>query len=106
MTLNAVLSEDRPELAAPISFVLRRVLETAPTFEHAVAQIRDTPIASDALLLVSGTQRGEMVVIERSPTRAAVRAAQDGLVVLTNDYRALASSSGSSSSRRRYLRVG
>jgi hypothetical protein len=94
VTLNAVLSDDPPELAAPISLVLRRVLETAPTFERAVARLRDTPVASDALLLVSGTRRGEMVVIERSPTRAAVRTAEKGLVLATNDYRALASAPG------------
>jgi acid ceramidase len=58
VTLNAVLSDDPPELAAPVSFVLRRALETAPTFERAVAFLRDTPTASDALLLVSGTRRG------------------------------------------------
>jgi acid ceramidase len=100
VTLNAVLSDDPPELAAPISFVLRRALETASSFESAVALLRDTPIASDALLLVSGTRRGEMVVVERSPKRSAVRGAQDGLVVATNDYRALGSTSGSRGEER------
>ena len=91
VTLNAVLSDDPPELAAPIALVLRRVLETAPTYADAVAALRDTPIASDALLLVTGSRAGEMAVVERAPTRAAVRGGEAGLVVATNDYRALPS---------------
>jgi hypothetical protein len=42
-----------------------------------------------AYLLVTGTQRGEMVVIERTATRSAIRGPIDGRVVVTNDYRAL-----------------
>jgi acid ceramidase len=89
VTLNAVLSDDAPELATPTTFLLRRVLETAETFEAAVAALRDTPVASDSLLLVTGTRAGQMAVVERAPTRAAVRAPYAGAVFVTNDYRAL-----------------
>lgn len=94
VTLNAVLSDDPPALATAVVFVLRRVLETAPDFTSAVEALRATPLASDSLLLVTGTARGEMVVIERTPTRSALRHAEDGALVVTNDYRRLASSSG------------
>lgn len=89
ITLNAVLSEDPLELATPISFLLRTVLETASGFDEAVRVLTDTPIVADCLLLVSGTRSGEMVVVERTPTRCAVRGPTDGQLVVTNDYRVL-----------------
>ncbi|WP_394838124.1 C45 family autoproteolytic acyltransferase/hydrolase [Pendulispora rubella] len=92
ITLNAVLSDDPPELAPPISLLLRRVLEKAETFDIAVATLRDTEVASDGLLLVTGTRPGEMAVIERTPTRAVVRGPKDGAIFVANDYRALSSS--------------
>jgi acid ceramidase len=94
VTLNAVLSDDAPELAAPISFVLRRALETAETFDAAVAMLRDTAVASDSLLLVSGPQNGQTAVVERAPTRATLRGPIRGVVVVTNDYRAPATAEG------------
>jgi hypothetical protein len=92
VSLNAVISDDPPEIAPPIAFVLRRALEEAPTFDAAVTRLQEAPIASDALLLVTGTKPGEAVVIERAPTRAALRFASRGALVVTNDYRKLASS--------------
>jgi acid ceramidase len=84
ITLNAVASDDPPELAAPIALVLRRVLETAPTFDDAVAALRDTPLVGDALLLVSGVHEGQMAVVERAPPRPAGRGPHPGLNDATN----------------------
>jgi acid ceramidase len=89
ITLNAVSSNEPFELATPITFLLRSVFETARSFQEAVDRLVHTPIASDCLLLVTGTKRGEMVVIERTPTRAALRYPQDGRIVVANDYQAL-----------------
>ena len=94
ITLNAVLSEDPAELAPPMTFLIRDVLDTAANFDEAVVRLRDTPVTSDSLLLVTGTMPGEMVVIERSPKRAAVRHPENGVLVVTNDYRALVSDIG------------
>lgn len=91
VTLNAVHGGDPPELEMPVSFLLRRTLETAEDFGAAVCALRDTPVVSDSLLLVSGTTGAEMAVIERAPRRAAVRGPEGGMVLVTNDYRALAS---------------
>jgi hypothetical protein len=74
-------------MATPITFLVRQVLERCPDYDAAFRALRDTPIASDALLMVTGTRAGEMAVIERTPTRAAVREAEKGVLVLTNDYR-------------------
>jgi hypothetical protein len=89
VTLNAVLSDDLPQLAASIVYTLRELLEEAASFREAVDELARRPIATDALLLVTGIAPGEMAVIERTPTRAAVRGPQNGVLVVTNDYRDL-----------------
>lgn len=38
---------------------------------------------------MTGTREGELVVIERTSTRAALRTAEKGILVVTNDYRAM-----------------
>ena len=53
------------------------------------AFLERTPIAADCLLFVTGTRQGEMAVIERTSTRAAVRGPEHGFVAVTNDYRSL-----------------
>lgn len=49
------------------------------------------PIPCDCLLLVSGTQRGEMVVLERTPTQCAMRRGDGGALLVTNDFLSLRS---------------
>jgi acid ceramidase len=90
VTLNAVLSEDDAQLACPVVFLLRTVLESAPDFAAALRVLAETPIASDCLLLLTGTRRGEMAVIERTPSRSAVRHPEHGFIAVTNGYQALA----------------
>ncbi|AXG68763.1 acyl-coenzyme A:6-aminopenicillanic acid acyl-transferase [Kordia sp. SMS9] len=89
ITLNAVLSEDQAELALPISFVLRDVLETCESFEEAKTKLENTPIICDCLLLLSGTKHHEKVVIERTPKRTETRISEEGFIVVTNDYKQL-----------------
>jgi hypothetical protein len=94
VTLNAALSDDPAIVAEPSVFLLRRVLDEADDFDAALAALRDTPMSSDCLLLLTGARPGELVVIERTPRRAAVRNAIDGFVFVTNDYRTLGSRDG------------
>jgi acid ceramidase len=89
VTLNAVLSNDKPEIAYPVSFLIRDVLDTADSFEEARAEFENMPIASDCLLLLSGTTSDQLAVIERTPTRFATRKAENGSVIVTNDYKQL-----------------
>ena len=89
ITLNAVVSADTPQLAQSITLLLRSVFDSAPDYDNAVSILTETPIAADCLLLVTGTKTGEMVVIERTSTRAELRRPENGMVVVTNDYRAL-----------------
>lgn len=88
ITLNAVLSDEVPGIAAPVGLVLRELL-THASFVGAVAELSRRPLACDCLLLVCGTKQDEMCVVERTPTRSAVRGTDSGAIVVTNDYRAL-----------------
>lgn len=87
ITLNAVLSDDAPQLALPISSLIRDVLDSAESYDEAVQRLSETTVVSSSLLLVTGTEPGEMCVIERTPTRSAVRHPNNGSIVVTNDYR-------------------
>ena len=87
ITLNAVLSNDPAEIAIPVSFLLRDILETAVSFEDAKKKLEETTIASDCLLLLAGTKNGEMVVIERTPKRSATRRTATNFITVTNDYK-------------------
>lgn len=89
LTLNAVLSNDNPEIAFPVSFLLRDVLDTSDSFEEAKQKLEQTTIASDCLILLSGTKSNEMVVIERTPKRFATRNSEGGCIIVTNDYKLL-----------------
>ncbi|NSX53445.1 C45 family autoproteolytic acyltransferase/hydolase [Parasulfitobacter algicola] len=89
ITMNAVLSSDPVQIKTPIPLQIRHVFERSKTFDEAVATLTDTALSCDALLLVTGTKRGEMVVIERTPNRSAVRHAEDGKIHATNNYIAL-----------------
>lgn len=96
VTLNAVLSDDPPGQAEPVSLLLRSLL-TRASYAEAVATLAACPLSCDCLLLLVGTENGQRCVIERTPTRAAVRNADSNAIVVTNDYRVL--TSGSSTQR-------
>lgn len=91
ITLNAILSEDAPEIAYPISFLIRDVLDQETCFEDAKLTLAHTKIMSDCLLLVSGKNMQELVVIERAPNRFAIRETANNFIAVTNDYKKLKS---------------
>ena len=92
VTLNAVSSDDAPEIGMPVSFLIRDVLDKCQSFETAKSILQDTAISSDCLLLLVGTQSNEKVVIERSPSRSATRESRMPYIVVANDYRRLENS--------------
>lgn len=89
LTLNAVFSKDKPEIALPVSFLLRDILNNADSFDEAKVKLEQTTIASDCLILLSGTQPNQMVVVERTPTRFATRTTESNFITVTNDYKKL-----------------
>lgn len=95
VTLNAILSNDAPIIAYPISFHLRDVLDGCANYSEARKSLETKEIASDCLLLLSGIKENEFAVIERTPTRFATRKGTDSIVV-TNDYKLLEDSGKSS----------
>ncbi|WP_299434294.1 C45 family autoproteolytic acyltransferase/hydolase [uncultured Aquimarina sp.] len=93
LTLNAVSSNDSPEIATPISFLLRDVLGDCNSFQDAKYKIEQTMIMSDCLILLSGVKREDKVVIERTPKRFATRTTEEDYIIVTNDYKLLQNSS-------------
>lgn len=89
ITLNAVLSNESPQFAIPITFLIRDVLEKAKTFDEAVIILSETTIASDCLLMVVGVNKDENVVIERTPTTFSLRKAAGNSLIVTNEYLSL-----------------
>ncbi len=87
LTLNAVLSEDAPEIAMPVSFLLRDILTSSNSFQEAMQKLENTKIASDCLILLSGISADEKIVIERTPKRFATRTSDSGYIIVTNDYK-------------------
>jgi hypothetical protein len=111
VTLNSVLSLEPAQPATPVVFLLRTALERAASFDEALTLLSETPLPCDCLLLLTGTRQGELVVIERTPGRHAVRRGAAGFVCVTNNYLRLTEGSGGSTSElqatscRRYQRV-
>lgn len=89
ITLNAVLSNESPQFATPITFLIRDVLENVSNFDDAVNILSKTIIASDCLIMVVGCKKNECVVIERTPTRFAIRKSTNSCLIVTNEYLSL-----------------
>ena len=51
--------------------------------------LSESPIPCDCLLLLTGTRAGELVVIERTPSRHSIRNGTAGHVCVTNGYQQL-----------------
>jgi hypothetical protein len=91
VVLNAVASpEGLCKTGYPVLLHIRRVLEDAPDFEAALGLLANQRLAVSALLTLVGRENAERVVIERTPTRHALRWPRgDEPLVATNDYRLL-----------------
>lgn len=89
ITMNAALSAEPISAGESIAFLIRETLESSEAFTDAVSKLAETPISSDCLMLVTGTENNQMVVIERTPTNHALRHPENGSLIVTNDYRRL-----------------
>ncbi|MGO9969266.1 MAG: carcinine hydrolase/isopenicillin-N N-acyltransferase family protein [Bryobacteraceae bacterium] len=89
LRFNAVLSLESAQLATPVVLLIRTVFEEARTFSEALARLSDAPLPCGCLLLLTGVRPGELVVIERTPSRCALRHPKDGYVCVTNGYQQL-----------------
>ena len=93
VSLNAVISEDIPGVGAPVSMILRDALTRPLSYSDALSLFAQVPLVCDCLLLVAGVSAGEFAVVERTPTRSAIRSATCAVtghsIAATNDYRLL-----------------
>lgn len=89
VTLNAVSSNEPSRAAPSVTFLIRETLEKAQDFDKAVSVLQHTALPCDCLLLLTGPKAGQRVVIERTPTTAAVRHPENEMLVVANSYQAL-----------------
>ncbi len=91
IVLNAVISPEKSRTDGyPVMLYIRRVLEEAAGYEEALEMLTHEVLATSALITVVGSENDQRAVVERSPSRHAVRhATGDTPLVATNDYRKL-----------------
>jgi hypothetical protein len=91
VSLNAASGLEPPDPAGyPVLLHLRRTLEDAGGFAEAVEMLSRERLAASGLFTVVGRENAERAVVERSPTRSAVRRpVGDEPLICTNDYRRL-----------------
>ena len=91
VVLNAVPSpEGLRKTGYPVLLHLRRVVEDARDFRDALTMLSEQTLTAPALFTLVGSRNEERVVIERTPTRHALRWPDaGGPLVTTNDYRLL-----------------
>lgn len=86
VSVNAARTDDAGGKGVPVELLLREVLEEAHSLPEAIEIVRRRPALVPDFYLVGDGKTGEAAVIERSPTRFAVRYASEnkGLLPLTN----------------------
>ncbi len=86
VSVNALRSEDKSDRGVPVELLLRQVLESAHSLDEAIAIIAENPVLVPDLYLIADGKTGESAVVERSPTRAAVRRSPkpSGVLALAN----------------------
>ncbi|MHC5112759.1 MAG: C45 family autoproteolytic acyltransferase/hydrolase [Planctomycetota bacterium] len=91
VVLNAVIAPGGMDrLGYPVLLHIRRVLEDADGFDHAVEWLARQRLTSGALLTVVGSSNVERVCIERTPTDNRIRRPRAGEpLATTNHYRLL-----------------
>lgn len=91
VVLNAVSGpEGINKSGYPVLLHLRRVVEDAKNFDEALKMLTDQKLAAPALITLVGTGNDQRVVVERTPTKSALRWGEsDSALVTTNDYRLL-----------------
>lgn len=91
VVINAVGSpEGLKKTGYPVLLFLRRVLEDARDFREALEWVSTQTLATSALITLAGVENDERVIVERSPTKAALRWGEIGKpLFVTNHYREL-----------------
>lgn len=88
IALNAVWStEGRRNTGYPVMLFLRKVIEDASGFDHAVEMLTKQKLMAACLLTVVGRENHERIVIERTPSKYKYRKPEgDTALVTTNNF--------------------
>jgi len=90
LALNAVGTADPKLTGYPMLLFLRRILDEATDFDHALEWLQREPLAAGGMITLVGMTNDQRAVVERMPNRSAVRRATgDEPLATTNDYRLL-----------------
>ena len=91
VVLNAVSTPDPVcKTGYPVLLHLRRVMEDATGFDHALAMLSKQRLTTPGLFTLVGSKNDQRVVVERAPRRFALRWAEPGKpLVTTNNYHLL-----------------
>ncbi|MBI3353772.1 MAG: hypothetical protein HY034_02635 [Nitrospirae bacterium] len=70
----------------PISFLLKMILQYANTIDEAIKIISETPRMSSSSIIIGDGKNNEVVVVEASARKMAVRKSERGVIFQTNHY--------------------
>jgi hypothetical protein len=108
VVLNAVMCAEGVGLAGyPVLLFLRCLLEDARDFDDALRMLSHQPLTAPGLFTLVGSRNEQRVVVERTPTRHALRWPQgDEPLFATNAYRLLEDGDGGPTACPRYEALG
>ncbi|MHC5054323.1 MAG: C45 family autoproteolytic acyltransferase/hydrolase [Planctomycetota bacterium] len=86
VSLNAGHSSDDVTIGTPVSLVAREILQRASSLDEAVRIAREAKVFVSESLLIADGEEGTAAVVEKSPSRAAVRTMEGGSIVCANHF--------------------
>lgn len=86
VTINGAQSAPPRTIGTPVSLVMREVLQNARTLEEAVEIIRRSQVFVSDLYLVACGKTSRAVVVEKTPTKCAVRQVSGNFIVCANHF--------------------
>jgi isopenicillin-N N-acyltransferase-like protein len=86
ITINGSPSSPPHTIGTPVSLVMREVLQYAQTLEEAVEIIKRSQVFVSDLYLVASGKTSRAVVVEKTPTKCAIRQVSGDFIVCANHF--------------------
>ena len=86
VTINAGSSEDKRTIGTPVSLVIRQVLQYAGSLDEAIEIVRASTVFVTDLYLIADGKTGQVVVVEKTPLRCAVRRTDKQYIICANHF--------------------
>jgi isopenicillin-N N-acyltransferase like protein len=106
VSVNAARTDDKSPVGMPIAFLAREVLEQARTLDEAISILKQNRTMVSNAFLVGDGKAMTAVVVEKSPTRFAVRRGKDAVWVANHLLAQEFAKDGENDRLRRYLTSG